>query len=114
MSENSLQIMVEYIGEDTEHYMIDGDGNKFPMSEEDIYWQNHEFHELRYADHSVVITTYECCSAAFLLNPFKGNNKGNPIKGICLGGHLHRHGEWKISEDSLKEIEKHLKEKAVE
>jgi len=85
-------VEVEYVGEREEG------GCEFDYMNEQ--------HALVYANHCIAVTCYETCYSTWMLSPFRGE------KGLCLGGHLHKANEYKLTEKSLAEIKEYTKKKA--
>jgi hypothetical protein len=66
-----------------------------------------ETHALIYTNGSIAVTIYETCSAAWMLQEDK---HGKMVAGACLGGHMWKAGEWKLSDESMKKIRDYLME----
>jgi hypothetical protein len=75
-----------------------------------------ETHALLYSNHSIAVTMYETCSATWMLQEQKifrddGIEVVEIVSGGCIGGHMWKAGEWKISNKSLDDISVYLKNK---
>jgi hypothetical protein len=109
-------VEVEYVGPKTDerYQLTNGLGETEMMDDGWKYLTDHEEHALLYANCSIAVTVYETCSAAWELSPFskfKDGKKTEPVKGLCLGGHLWEPKTWKITQASLDKIAKYLEEK---
>lgn len=100
-------VIVEFIGGEPQDYgwcCVDGDKSYIkPMTEDEIFDQNHESHALIYTDGYIALTLYETCPAIWSLS-----------NGKCLGGTLwgtfkvkDKKG-WRLTDESITKIKEYL------
>ena len=114
-------VHIEYIGpKDESRYFVYGGQDDEPIAGESViegYNESidNETHALLYTNGSIAVTMYETCSAAWMLQEDKQFRDGKEVviavAGTCIGGHMWKAGEWKLSDESLKNIADHLKKK---
>lgn len=104
-------VEIEYVGGEPKDYGwcgFDENGVEtiLPMTEDEIYEQNHESHALIYTDGCIALTLYETCPAIWSLKT-----------GKCCGGSLWGNWRlkdtkgWRLTNESISKIKEYFEQK---